>query len=97
MDDEIMFFMKVKNMNTFTRILLVGTAISLAACGYREPERIQGGTAAGAATGAAVGAIAGPPGMAAGAAIGAGAGALTSAGTSPRTVNLGPPPWRSPH
>jgi len=84
-------------MNTFTKLLLIGTAVSMTACGYREPERLQGGTAAGAATGAAVGLVAGPPGVVAGAAIGAGAGALTSAATSPRTVNLGPPPWRSPH
>jgi hypothetical protein len=84
-------------MKTLTKLLLLGSVSLLAACGAREPERIQGGTATGAATGAVVGAIAGPPGIAAGAAIGAGAGALTSAGTSPRTVNLGPPPWRSPH
>ena len=84
-------------MNILTKLVLVGAAVSLAACGYREPERVQGGTVTGAASGAAIGAIAGPPGVAAGAAIGAGAGALTSAGTSPRQVNLGPPPWRSPH
>jgi hypothetical protein len=85
-------------MHTLTKVVLIGAAtISLAACGYREPGRIEGGTVAGAGTGAVIGAIAGPPGIAAGAAIGAGAGALTSAATSPRTVNLGPPPWHSPH
>jgi hypothetical protein len=66
---------------------------ALAACGAHPTERTEGGAAAGAATGAAVGLVAGPPGVVAGALIGGGAGALTGAATSPKEVNLGPPPW----
>lgn len=75
-------------------ILALAAVAMLAGCGDREPNRTAGGAATGAATGAAVGAIGGPPGMAAGAAIGAAAGAGTGAATSPRSVNLGPPPWQ---
>jgi len=65
----------------------------LAACGHREPERAEGGAAAGAATGATVGLVGGPVGVVAGGAIGAVAGGATGAATKPRDVNLGAPPW----
>jgi phage tail tape-measure protein len=65
----------------------------LAACGQREPERAEGGAAAGAATGASVGLVGGPVGVVAGGAIGAVAGGATGAATKPNTVNLGSPPW----
>ena len=71
----------------------LGGLALLVACGQSEPERAQGGAAAGAATGAAVGLIAGPAGMLIGGLIGAGAGAATGAATSPRSVDLGSPPW----
>ena len=81
-------------MNITSKLFLVGAVSLLAACGAREPERVQGSAAAGAATGAVVGAVAGPPGVVGGALIGGGAGAIAGAGTSARQVNLGPPPWR---
>ncbi len=75
----------------------LGALALLAACGTNPNERTTGGAAAGAATGAAVGALAGPPGMAVGAVVGGGAGAITGATTSPKTVNLGKPPWTNPN
>ena len=72
-------------MRTLPMIALAGLGL-LAACGYNEPERAQGGAAAGAATGAGIGVVAG--GL-----IGGAAGATTGAVTSPHDVNLGPPPW----
>jgi hypothetical protein len=65
----------------------------LAACGSREPERAEGGAAAGAATGAAVGLVGGPVGVVAGGAIGAVAGGATGAATKPKDVDIGAPPW----
>jgi phage tail tape-measure protein len=65
----------------------------LAACGTREPERAEGGAAAGAATGATVGLVGGPVGVVAGGAIGAVAGGATGAATKPKDVNVGAPPW----
>lgn len=65
----------------------------LVGCGTREPERAEGGAAAGAATGAAVGLVGGPVGVVAGGAIGAVAGGATGAATKPKDVNLGAPPW----
>jgi phage tail tape-measure protein len=65
----------------------------LAACGTREPERAEGGAAAGAATGATVGLVGGPVGVVAGGAIGAVAGGATGAATKPKDVNIGAPPW----
>ena len=65
----------------------------LAACGRREPERAEGGAAAGAATGATVGLVGGPVGVVAGGAIGAVAGGAAGAATKPKDVNLGAPPW----
>jgi phage tail tape-measure protein len=65
----------------------------LAACGTREPERAEGGAAAGAATGATVGLVGGPVGVVAGGAIGAVAGGATGAATKPKDVNMGAPPW----
>ena len=44
---------RVKHMNK-TAVLLVTAATILSACGTREPDRVQGGAAAGAATGATV-------------------------------------------
>lgn len=66
----------------------------LAGCGTREPERAEGGAAAGAATGAAVGLVGGPVGVVAGGAVGAVAGGAAGAATKPKDVNLGAPPWR---
>ena len=63
-------------MRTLPMIALACLGV-LAACGYNEPERAQGGAAAGAATGAGIGVVGGPVG----------------AVTSPHDVNLGPPPW----
>jgi phage tail tape-measure protein len=65
----------------------------LAACGTKQPERAEGGAAAGAATGAAVGLVGGPVGVVAGGAIGAVAGGATGAVTKPKDVNVGAPPW----
>ncbi len=78
-------------MRTLPMIALAGVGL-LAACGYNEPERAQGGAAAGAATGAAWRRRwsgrrrRGRPDRRA-------AGATTGAVTSPHDVNLGPPPW----
>jgi len=70
---------------------LLGTL--LAACGSREPERAEGGAAAGAASGATVGLVGGPIGVVAGGAIGAVAGGAAGAATKPKDVNMGAPPW----
>ena len=72
------------------------TAVSvslLAGCGNREPERAEGGAAAGAASGATVGLVGGPVGVVAGGAIGAVAGGAAGAATKPKDVNMGAPPW----
>jgi hypothetical protein len=79
-------------MRTLQMIALAGLGL-LAACGYNEPERAQGGAAAGAATGAGIGVVGGPVGVVAGGLIGGAAGATTGAVTSAHDVNLGPPPW----
>ena len=65
----------------------------LAGCGTREPERAEGGAAAGAASGATVGLVGGPVGVLVGGAAGAVAGGAAGAGTKPNDVNLGAPPW----
>jgi hypothetical protein len=65
----------------------------LAGCGTRQPERAEGGAAAGAATGATIGLVGGPVGIVAGGAIGAVAGGVTGAATKPKDVNIGAPPW----
>jgi osmotically inducible lipoprotein OsmB len=65
---------------------LMAAALMLAGCGTSTGDR----GLSGAGLGAAVGALAGPPGMLVGAAVGAG----TGMATSPRDVNLGPPPWK---
>jgi phage tail tape-measure protein len=78
------------------RIVAVAAILSmslLAACGTRQPDRAEGGAAAGAATGATVGLVGGPVGVVAGGAIGAVAGGATGAATKPKDVNLGAPPW----
>ena len=80
-------------MRTVTTLAALAGISLLAACGYNEPQRAQGGAAAGAATGAAVGVIGGPPGMLVGGLVGGAAGATAGAVTDPRDVNLGPPPW----
>ena len=69
------------------------SATLLAGCGTKQPERAEGGAAAGAATGAAVGLVGGPVGVLAGGAIGAAAGGATGAATKPKDVNVGSPPW----
>jgi phage tail tape-measure protein len=78
------------------RTIAVAAVLSLtllAACGEKQPERAEGGAAAGAATGATVGLVGGPVGVVAGGAIGAVAGGATGAATKPSTVNVGSPPW----
>jgi phage tail tape-measure protein len=80
----------MRNITTIAGLVAVSL---LAGCGNREPERAQGGAAAGAATGAAVGLVGGPVGVVAGGAIGAVAGGVTGAETKPSQVNLGAPPW----
>lgn len=70
----------------------LGVALALAGCGTRQPERARGGAAGGAAAGAAVGAIGGPIGALAGAGIGAVGGAVAGSQTTPKQINLGPPP-----
>src|SRR5690242_8107671 len=80
-------------MRRLTLMAVLGGLTLLTACGQSEPQRAQGGAAAGAATGAAVGVIGGPVGVVVGGLIGGAAGATTGAVTSPRDVNLGPPPW----
>ncbi|HTM77767.1 MAG TPA: hypothetical protein VL133_09085, partial [Devosia sp.] len=87
---------KALAMHMITTLTMVGALALLAACGSREPGRVQGGAAAGAATGAAIGLIGGPPGVAAGAVIGGGAGAITGASTTPKQVDLGKPLWDKP-
>lgn len=72
--------------------LVAGLALTLSACGTRQPERAQGGAASGALAGAAVGAVGGPVGALAGAGIGAVGGAVAGSQTTPKQVNLGPPP-----
>ena len=67
--------------------------LGLAGCGSSAPGRLGGGTAGGAATGATFGLIGGPIGVLVGGAIGGGIGALTASNTSPKQLNLGPPPW----
>ena len=83
-------------MRYIFKFCLIGSVAALAACGASEPDRVQGGAAAGAATGATVGLIAGPPGVVAGALIGGGAGAIAGATTTPDQVNLGKPVWKKP-
>lgn len=80
-------------MNMLAKIALVGTLSLLAACGTREPGRVEGAAAAGAATGAAVGVVGGPVGVVGGAVVGGGAGAVAGAVTTPEQVNLGKPVW----
>jgi phage tail tape-measure protein len=80
-------------MRTTIAIAGVLSLSLLAACGTRQPERAEGGAAAGAATGAAVGLVGGPVGVVAGGAIGAVAGGATGAATKPKDVNMGAPPW----
>lgn len=65
---------------------LLFAAVILSACGTNTGDR----GLSGAGIGAAVGVLGGPPGMLIGAAVGAGAGMATS----PKKVDLGPPPWR---
>lgn len=83
-------------MKTIIRLAALAALLLPAACGTSEPDRTQGGMAAGAATGAGVGAFGGPVGAAVGAVVGGGAGAVTGASTKPSEVNLGKPPWSNP-
>jgi hypothetical protein len=75
-----------------SRILVVGLALALTGCGSGT-GRLSGGAAGGAATGAVIGLLGGPIGVVLGAGIGAGAGAMASSNTTPKQVDLGPPPW----
>ncbi len=80
-------------MRTLAFIVGLGCLVLLGGCGQSEPERAQGGAATGAATGAAIGVIGGPVGIVVGGLIGGAAGATSAAVTSPRDIDLGPPPW----
>jgi hypothetical protein len=80
-------------MRRLTALAALASLTLLVACGNREPERAEGGAATGAATGATVGLVGGPVGVVAGGLIGGAAGAATGAATSPKSVNLGAPPW----
>ena len=74
------------------RSLVLGLALMLTGCGAGT-GRLSGGAAGGAATGAVIGLIGGPVGVVIGAGIGAGAGAMASSNTTPKQIDLGPPPW----
>jgi hypothetical protein len=80
-------------MPSIPTIAALSGLVLLAACGTRQPERAEGGAAAGAGTGAAIGLIGGPPGVAVGALAGGAVGAAGGAATKPSDVNLGAPPW----
>jgi hypothetical protein len=73
-------------------VLLFGAA-ALSACGTYQGDRAASGALIGAGGGAAIGALAGNAG--AGAIIGGVGGAVVGAATSPCTLNLGDPFWRS--
>jgi hypothetical protein len=73
-------------------VLLFG-ALALSACGTYKADRAVSGGLIGAGGGAAIGAIAGNAG--AGALIGGGVGAVVGAATSPCSLNLGDPFWRT--
>ena len=77
--------------------LILGSMLTLTACGETQNDRALSGAGIGAATGAAAGAlVAGNPwgGAAVGGAIGAGAGAAVGALTDSNDINLGKPVWR---
>ncbi|HEY0185269.1 MAG TPA: hypothetical protein VGC09_20915 [Rhodopila sp.] len=80
-------------MRKSTAVIAIVSVTLLAACGSREPERAEGGAAAGAATGATVGLVGGPVGVVAGGAIGAVSGGAAGAATKPKDVDIGAPPW----
>lgn len=78
-------------------VLVISSALALAACGETQEDRALSGAGIGAASGAAIGAaVAGNPwgGAAVGGAIGAGAGAAVGALTTSDDVDLGKPAWR---
>jgi hypothetical protein len=83
---------KIEESAMWSRILVTGLALLLTGCGSGT-GRLSGGAAGGAATGALIGLVGGPIGVVVGAGIGAGAGAMTSSNTTPKQVDLGPPPW----
>ncbi len=80
-------------MQTMQRVIYLGLALGLSACGQSTGDRALSGGGIGAAGGAAVGALTGTS-VLGGAALGGAAGAATGALTSPGTVNLGRPVWR---
>lgn len=86
--------MRRKGIGTIlsTSLALLSVLV-LTGCGNSAPGRLGGGTAGGAATGATFGLIGGPIGVVIGGAIGGGIGALTASNTTPKQLNLGPPPW----
>jgi len=77
-------------MRTSVTLAAFVSAGLLAACGTKQPERAEGGAAAGAT----VGLVGGPPGVVAGGLIGGAGGAAAGAATKPKDVDLGAPPWR---
>jgi len=63
-------------MRTLIKLALIGAITMLAACARSEPASVEGSTATGAAAGVTSGSV----------------GADTGTSTTPRQVNLGPPP-----
>ena len=68
-------------------------ALALSACGTTSGDRALSGGLLGAGAGAAIGSVTGSVGR--GAIIGGVGGAAVGALTSPNSLNLGTPPWRS--
>ena len=71
-------------MKTIGLLILAGALLS--ACGTTAGDR----GLSGAGIGAGIGLIGGPPGVVVGGIVGAGVGIVSS----PRTIDLGRPPWR---
>jgi hypothetical protein len=72
---------------------VVVLALSVSACGTTTGDRALSGGLLGAGAGAAIGSVTGSVGR--GAIIGGVGGAAIGALTSPNSVNLGTPPWRT--
>jgi hypothetical protein len=86
-----------KTMSTHSRRVglsaFVVLALAISACGTTPGDRALSGGLLGAGTGAAIGSVTGSAGR--GAIIGGVGGAAIGALTSPNSLNLGTPPWRS--
>lgn len=73
-------------------VALIGTALTLGACGESKGDRALSGGAIGAGAGAVGGALMGAP--VTGAVIGGAAGAATGAMTDKDQIDLGKPAWK---